>query len=250
MKPKPIIFRGPMVRAILEGRKTMARWVLSVNQDAEISGGVPELRGNYQFLRLPNGNEFGPVKCPYLVGDVLWVRERFYVAEYYSYGTLPCGDPIPQRGVPRGPVHYAADGEPSNTPNRHYPKGLRNNAYAAPDPYAIWILRPSIHMPYWACRLWLRVTDVRVERVREISEADAMAEGSFLGRCSCMPRKQDKTPMECAFHQTWCHIHGDEFSALWDSINAKRGFPWASNPWVWVIQFERIEKPESEKCND
>ncbi len=97
-------------------------------------------------------------------------------------------------------------------------------------------------MPKGAARIFLEVTEVRVERLQDITQKDAKAEGSYLDRCECLPRRNDKTPIEKLFQQTGCHIHGKEFRCLWDSINAKRGFPWEDNPWVWVIEFERIEK--------
>jgi hypothetical protein len=56
-----------------------------------------------------------------------------------------------------------------------------------------------------------------------------------------LPAKNDKTPLEVLFQQRWCHIHGDEFSKLWDDLNAKRGYPWEGNPWVWVYEFMRID---------
>ena len=86
--------------------------------------------------------------------------------------------------------------------------------------------RPSIHMPKWAARLWLEVVDVRVERVQNITTEGARAEGC--------PGCRDDLPNSHA--TTW-------FRALWNSINAKRGYPWASNPWVWVVRFRRIERP-------
>ena len=85
--------------------------------------------------------------------------------------------------------------------------------------------RPSIHMPRWASRITLRVTNVRVERVQEISEEDALAEGVY---------GDEAAPFDQAT-ATMC------FEALWDSINAKRGYGWDANPWVWVVEFERVE---------
>jgi hypothetical protein len=100
--------------------------------------------------------------------------------------------------------------------------------------------RPSIFMPRWACRLVLELTAVRVERVQDISEADAKAEGVPLSNGSATGQR---------YYEAWgpdrkCVSHVTArlpFTALWDSINAKRGYSWASNPWVWVLTFRRLE---------
>jgi len=87
---------------------------------------------------------------------------------------------------------------------------------------------PSIHMPRWASRIQLRITDVRVERVQDISIDDIEAEGITH-------------PLDGPHaNQYWREEMGNDFAKLWDSINAKRGYGWDSNPWVWVIEFERI----------
>ena len=92
--------------------------------------------------------------------------------------------------------------------------------------------RPSIFMPRWASRLTLRVLDVRVERVQEISEADAKAEGVNLATWELHHRRDDSISLSIAAIE--------EFKHLWDSINAKRGYSWDSNPWVWVVEFEAV----------
>lgn len=189
MKEHPILFSGPMVRAILEGRKTQTRRVMK-----------PQPR-----FDPPKVQEVW--KCPYGgPSNQLWVRETHAVLSAgYTDGT-----------------------------------GM-DIRYKATDPDYPYGWTPSIHMPRWASRLTLEVTDVRVERVREISEEDALAEGSFLGRCPCQEmQRKPKTTVEAAFRQTGCHIHGEEFATLWNSINAKRGYGWDENPWVWVISFRRI----------
>jgi hypothetical protein len=92
---------------------------------------------------------------------------------------------------------------------------------------SIW--RSSIHIPREASRLTLEVRDVRVERLQDISENDAIAEGVDTSHCFCgVPELKDK-----------CHRH--KFMELWDKLNAKRGYPWDSNPWVYVIEFMRIK---------
>ncbi len=91
--------------------------------------------------------------------------------------------------------------------------------------------KPSIFMPRWASRILLEVTDVRVERVQEIREKDSFAEGCHPDRMHYGPCNNDHCPCTCR----------GAFARLWDSINAKRGFGWESDPWVWVVSFRRVE---------
>ena len=159
------------------------------------------------------------IRCPFgEVGDRLWVREMFDPI----YGQSP-----PDRVIE---IDYRADHS-------------RTNGWRIKDDFGARRWTPSIHMPRWASRILLEVVSVRVERLRDISEADAIAEGSYLGRCACMPRSKDRTPMHAAFKLQTCHIHGSEFSYLWESINGVGS--WDDNPWVWVIEFKRIDKKGS-----
>lgn len=144
------------------------------------------------------------VRCPYgQPGDLLWVRESFWQAARSMQ--MPCGEYEHYWG---STIEYAEQRDKAGWHNNdQYGKG--------------WMVkRPSIHMSRKQSRLTLRVTDVRVERVQEIGGDDAVAEGapSHMGGISCC----------------------DWFQHRWDSINAKRA-PWASNPWVWVVEFERVE---------
>jgi hypothetical protein len=166
MKERPILFSGPMVRAILEGRKTITRRVLKL-QDYD-GGNCYETRDGIlrDILSL----------CPYgIPGDRLWVRETW---------ADPCGKRIPV---------YRAD---------------EATAYQNVK----W--RPSIFMPRWASRITLEITRVRVERLQDITEKDAISEG-------VLSSDYDKT-------------YRYAFSVLWDSINGPK-YPWSDNPWVWVI---------------
>lgn len=152
------------------------------------------------------------IRCPFgQVGDRLWVRETFDPI----YGQSP-----PDRVIE---IDYRAD-----------------HSRRIKDDFGARRWTPSIHMPRWASRILLEVVSVRVERLRDISEADAIAEGSYLDRCACLPRSKDRTPMHAAFKLETCHIHGSEFSHLWESINGVGS--WDDNPWVWVIEFKRIDK--------
>lgn len=184
MKERPILFSSPMVRALLAGTKTQTRRVMG-NQPTEAPtvGAFQVGKGRSYRKDLPRkvvatwGEQC--CVCPYgVAGDRLWVRETW----------------ADTMGEPPTAV-YRADGE------RHPSSQLK------------W--RPAIHMPRWACRLVLEVTGVRVERLQDISEADAKAEG--------VDNIRAKVP-----------THRDAYRYLWDDIN---GFgAWDKNPWVWVVE--------------
>ena len=161
-------------------------------------------------------------------GDRLWVRENFWQACSYPCA-LPSGEPEPHEWTRSRLVHYAADGKPRNTPNRHYPEGLRGGYISAPDPYATWESRPSIHMPRWASRITLLVDAVRVERLQDISEADAVAEGARKSPFGEWTHDADKLWFGSArdsFSQLWTHLHGPD--------------AWDANPWVCAITFRPV----------
>lgn len=193
MKEKPIIFKAEMVRAILEGRKTQTRRVVKL--DGFEGDPVYETEnGLHNIIDL----------CPYKVGQTLWVRETFQISKGDFAPTL-------EEELTKKPniLYYASD----------------NPRYRDNDKWT-----PSIHMPRLASRIDLEVTNVRVERVQEISEEDAIAEGVLS-----ISDPSGKS------------IWGDGFAKacfrkLWDSINVKKGHGWNENPWVWVIEFKRKEK--------
>lgn len=203
MKERPILFSGSMVRAILAGTKTQTRRALPT---METLGrieypGKRDWRGisRVNWLDTAEGMAAAVRECPHgTVGTKLWVRETWAVPHRYD-GHGPSN--IPVLGVR---THYAATEERG---------GLR------------W--RPSIHMPRWASRITLEITGVRVERLHDISEADAMAEGVNVhpdhhGK----PRTSIYSPVQA-------------YRDLWESINGQGS--WAVNPWVWVISFHRLE---------
>ncbi len=215
MAEKPILFSGPMVRAILDGRKTQTRRVVKHDPffgkpdrgNAFVDGGPQS-----PYLHNPqDGGEYGDetvqrVYPAYQVGDTLWVRETW--AEF---------DKPPK-------VEYRADCD-------HYEYGLatiRRDDLAVPRVIDRW--RPSIFMPRWASRIALEVTDVRCQRLQEISEEDAVAEG-----CS---GHDGEGPYISAFGGRRII---NNFAALWDTLNAKRGYGWDSNPWVWAYTFKVLE---------
>jgi len=193
---RPIIFPDPMIRALLDGRKTQTRRVLRPQPKWEETPTLCDdgvWRGRYRHRFDVHVDEFGP--CPYgAPGDLLWVRE--------TWGAWP----HMMGGVQRDTLAYrATDDAP---PNEN------------------WRWRSPIHMPRWASRITLRLSDVRVQRVQNITSEDARAEG-----CGGDVNAEH-----------WTHDAKTMFALQWDAINAKRGYPWESNPWVWVLRFEVIRK--------
>ena len=216
-KEHPILFSGAMVRAILDGRKTQTRRVVKPQPDEvfERSGDV--------LLAWGEEARSVSVQCPYgAPGDLLWVRETHaYIWPAPVDNGMVYDDEHPEgRPIRRDEceVEYRAD-TGNAYPGDWPPEDARGNSEAPK-----W--SPSIFMPRWASRLTLRVTDVRVERLQSISEADAEAEGAE-------PILVPPDGGSCPF----C----EGFRRLWDSINAKRGHGWDTNPWVWVVSFERVE---------
>lgn len=217
MKERPILFSGPMVRAILEGRKTQTRRV--VKESA---------------VKLPNGDG-APffVECPYgIPGDRLWVRETFAMENNREY----FGDPnfaAPQDGRPIK-HHDPADEEDSAYDLIPRYRATESADLCCPEDSnhdcggpCLHPWRPSIHMPRWASRITLDITDVSAQRLQDISEEDAREEGA--GATEAIHEEWDGDPDE----------YRKRFCELWNSINAKRGFGWDVNPWVWAITFKR-----------
>ena len=195
MKEKPIIFSGPMVRAILDGRKTQTRRVVKP-QPHETVGGLGSMIA-WRDFRWCRGGSIPDVaaECPYgQPGDRLWVRETWADTSKESR---------------RCPVSYRATWPPDDEECRGF----------------AW--KPSIFMPRWASRLTLEVTGVRVERVQDITEEDALAEGVAvdIGLPYCDPETPSARMM---------------FKDLWNSINSRRSFGWDMNPFVWVVSFRRV----------
>jgi len=213
-----------MVCAILAGRKTQTRRVVTArwlpHDHAKIEIGLERDSSGHIVHR--DGVYFGNVHCPYgAPGDQLWVRETWCSA--YSTGCF-------------GSM-FAADGAFVQG-RRRSEKGPHYNADDVP-PGIKW--RPSIHMPRWASRIILAVTDVRVERLQDISEADAEAEGIERGedffQCPTWRDYQSEEPVQSWFPDDPI----GSFHSLWDSINGSRpACSWDDNPWVWVVEFSRI----------
>ncbi|EPJ5560552.1 hypothetical protein [Pseudomonas aeruginosa] len=223
MKERPILFSRPMVRAILEGRKTVTRRVMKPQPDFLGSMVDP----NTPFKTLDAGLH-ARITCPYgEPGDRLWVRETWHVGKPHDK-TAPADILAPLLAEGRGiTVLYTAGGWQSVGP-----AGREEPIYPDDQPLPDWAGkgRPSIHMPRWACRILLEITAVRVERLQDISEVQARAEGITDGGCS-----------NCGNHESCeCECPApsavDSFVHLWRST----GGNWESNPWVWVVEFKRV----------
>lgn len=204
-----MIFNAEMVRAILDGRKTQTRRIIKPQPEATLSGSLSGkwLSRPLNGLLLPKIEDIA-IHCPFgVVGDRIWVRETFQ-GPLFDYDLMDsyCKDPTPFE-KPEFCV-YKADGVPAP------------EFYDADDElHSCW--RPSIHMPRWASRILLEITDVRVERLNSISDRDALREG-----CSAADMKSG----DCV---------ADVFARLWASIYGSDS--WNANPWVWVIEFKRVE---------
>lgn len=208
MKERPILFSGPMVRAINEGRKSQTRRVMKLNPAyVECHKNAPA--------------EDWAKDCPHgQRGDLLWVREGFLVQpELWSTSRGP------------QPLHYRADTKDLREVEDYVPK-------------------PSIHMPRWASRLTLRITTVRVERLQEITGQDCAAEGVQIP-CSAPGHPLLRlTGHVLPSRFTWKHPDDwsvddwfrFEYAEIWEQINGR--VSWTANPWVWVIEFERIEQQQ------
>lgn len=234
MKERPILFSGEMVRAILDGRKTQTRRTMNPQPEhaqlyeykgKEIYDGENRRWCWKNHVGVDSWEDItGQLgsECTYgQPGDRLWVRETFGCTIWdgpgIKNGRKPQhGDPILYRADPASAAQWGA-GLPSQ---------------------GGFLWRPSIFMPRWASRITLEVTEVRVERVQEISPEDVLAEGIKRGTDGSWLGPLDGFP-----DFPYAHAH-EAFSALWDSINAKRDggkFAWEANPYVWRLSFRRVK---------
>lgn len=208
MKERPILFSAPMVRALLAGTKTQTRRVVKYQApDLVDDDGWPLVDRSIDGIGYVRG------ACPYgQPGDWLWLRESFM--------------PIPLAAAP-GPsqtpwsIVYAAGGQTELLAPSSYNPALYN--------YERWT--PSIHMPRWASRITLEITGVRVERLQDISEADALWEG--------IERHADGNGLHTEDGMHYSDDPRESFASLWEYINGHDS--WDANPWVWVIEFKRIK---------
>lgn len=209
----PILFNTDMVRAILDGGKTVTRRCIKPQPTYSTKAGFtwkgysygtdlpPTIRGAASNFRCTS---------PFLPGDILYVRETWGCYERYWW---EAGYFLYKADYPDGASTYEFDGHICDLPK--------------------W--RPSIHMPREAARIWLKVTDVRVERLQDIDGAEILAEGVDNGKSNPAQGRR------------WENMQRMAFETLWNSTIKKFDldhYGWDVNPWVWVIGFERCEKPE------
>lgn len=206
----PILFNTEMVRAILDGRKTCTRRICKdANErtvpDMEFYNADRRTYAVHNFADKEHMEQLSTAErtCPICPGDILYVRETW-------------------KKAPNG--YY------------YYEDWQRN------DIADITKWKPSIHMPKEAARIWLKVTNVRVERLQDIDEDGAVKEGIPWSEC-----RNCKAPFGCDACAGEGYDEIDAFAELWDSTIKKIDldfYGWNANPWVWVIEFERCEKPE------
>lgn len=247
MKQRPILFSAPMVKALLAGKKTQTRRVVkpSIVPHLEWQGGSSDDNSEFDFLGLmydkwrdDNGKEMPAEWLAYCneypeegvipigqgygaVGDQLWVREAFSCI-----------------GNEDG-FHVDASGNICELERAQ--RIYKASAVQKPDNYGLWTSpegfdfdgrwTPSIFMPRWASRITLEITAIRIERLNEISESDAIAEG--------VPTHIYKEKMGYGTYFRPTKTAKDSFKQLWESINGADS--WAENPWVWVVEFKVIE---------
>jgi len=231
MKQRPILFNGAMVRAILNGQKTQTRRIVKPH------GWTTEQMSKYEFAHVlqaadaegltckqpakdayagfnltPGAASPTYFKCPFgTIGDQLWVRETW----------MP---DAPRDGTWADVEFYGCKDAPLSLIPEHYrkPEHCLFNASWTGAAFVGWT--PSIHMPRWASRITLEITSIRVERLQDISEEDAEAEG--IDYLRSIPDVDETLSAK------------ELFSALWDSVYHS----WGENPWVWVIEFKRVEQ--------
>ena len=226
MAIKSILFNTEMVRAIMDGRKTCTRRICKdANEctvpDMEFYNADKRTYAVHNFADRKHTEKLNIVErtCPICPGDVLYIRET------WGY-----------------PISLNSDKQYVFRADKIVESGFKNDSH-------IW--HPSIHMPKEAARIWLKVTDVRVERLQEITETQTEEEG-FLFTPPCLHRTGENycdIDGPCGNKIKYCGMSAGELfgKVLWDSTIKKSDidiYGWDANPWVWVIEFERCEKPK------
>lgn len=216
MKERPILFSAPMVRAILAGDKTQTRRVVKPQPYVDAMGNAcwkgwnygQTINGTPRFDTLASpipDSRTKRVLCPFgKPGDRLWVRETWFDCLTERTDAQRCT---------REEIYYRADGTP---------------CFEGEEDLICW--RSSIHMPRWASRLVLEITEVRVHRLQDISQDDAYAEGFQWG---------EKVRLKGGWDKVWTTTPLSGFRDIWEKLHGADA--WAQNPWVWAITFKRAE---------
>ena len=241
MFTKPILFNTDMVCAILDGRKAVTRRVIKPQPEPSqiykigyCTDGYKSDIGKFGFGTNEYGGKILYVKPPFRPGDILYVRETWQV--YRTYPSVFGFD-----------VAYRADNRIKSCVfiMKRYEKFAK---YEDRRNYPRWI--PSQFMPKEAARIWLKVTDVRVERLQDVTPAEVVKEGAYEDCRSCL-ESYGESGTQCCYKQddecSQCDSVMMEWEKLWDSTIKKpviSRYGWKANPWVWVIEFERCDKPD------
>ncbi len=199
-----------MVRAVLDGRKSQTRRVIKIqSENKDFAGGWQFTFSNkhpYKYASLEAIECDIESYCPYgQPGDRLWAKETFQIHKWpsiFSSGSKIAKDPFSEDVV----IYYKEAVEKQG------------------EQFTNW--KPSVHMPRWASRITLEITNVRVERVQDMKHEDFLTEG--MNPC---PKGHEPTECTCTMNQ---------FQYLWHDLYSKKGYGWDKNPWVWVLEFKRI----------
>lgn len=232
MATKPILFNTEMVRAILDGRKSCTRRLVK-----------PEPQGYFEVSEEPlyiydTDGKQGKITPPYQPGDILYVRETF--------AWCPCWDcgMDTEQGACTDHIYHS---EKKEYGCYMYRASCEDNEYPSADTW-----HPSIHMPKEAARIWLKVKNVRVERLQEMKPVDVIKEGAYPDCWDCLNTYEESGSQCCYGTEEQCSQCDGvmmEWEKLWNSTIKKTDldrYSWDANPWVWVIKFERCEKPKGE----
>lgn len=217
-KERPILFNSEMVLAILNGKKTQTRRLINPQpiEDKVWSGGFKIATkkitiSTKTFNRFGGARDDDPTPCPFgKVGDRLWVRETFAI-------------------VPRTAYAQSENCQQIIKPNCNHDTAIFRAGWERSTGGIRW--KPSIHMPRWASRITLEITAVRVERLNDISQNDAIAEGCELPN---LPPEVSGVSADFIADQR------TSFAILWNRINGAGAGCWSKNPWVWVVEFKRL----------
>lgn len=236
MAIKPILFNTEMVRAILDGRKSCTRRLVKHDVEAILNSSYckkhPEVDGKQIFSKL-----YLP---PYQPGDILYVRETWCWCPCWD-----CGFDTEEHKCCYVPSYKIFNDGKAEWGCYGYKASFEENEYPSVDTW-----RPSIHMPKEAARIWLKVTDVRVERLQEMKPADVIKEGAYLDCWDCLNTYGESGSQCCYGTEEQCSQCDEvmmEWEKLWTSTIKKSDidrYGWDANPYVWVIEFERCEKTE------